>query len=142
MKRAVGSELYLWIHHHRCSVLNENYSHLRTLSTSSETEIESVSKAKLFLYVTMTYTHTGGNDVVVTCHPSTTSPEHACASASAGLGRQAWATGGTSASCICRRTQIREIGTVNHSPTKFFTNLSHNTACAESPRLCSLQWQS
>lgn len=133
--------MYLWIHQLRCSVLNENYSHLRMLSTSSETEIESVSKAKLSLYVTMTYTHTGGNDVVVARHPSTTSPEHVLTSASAGLGRWAWATGGTSASCICISTQIREIGTVNHNPTKLYTNLSHNTACAESPRLCSLQWK-
>ena len=88
----------------------------------------------------MTYTHIGGNDVVVARHPGTTSPEHAYASASAGLGRGAWATGGACAICICISTQIREIGTVNHSPTKLYTNLSHNTDCANHPRLCSLQW--
>lgn len=89
----------------------------------------------------MTYTSTSENDIVVACHQSTTSPEHVLTSASAGLGRGAWATGGACAICICISTQIREIGTVNHSPTKLYTNLSHNTACAESPRLCSLQWK-
>ena len=84
----------------------------------------------------MTYTHTGGNDVVVTGHPITTSPEHMLTSASAGLGRGAWATGGVCAICIHRNPQIREIGTVNHSPIPTLYNpATQHRLCKSSPLL-------